>query len=152
MRKIVIYILLLAAALLLPVDGTDVGKLVPVEVVHLYKEGGALVLSTDLGETGVGATVREAVSNLKETTAGIIFLDTANYLIVDKAAEQEVLQMQEYLKSSVRVCVCDGKMDLDGTAAFLNVHRPSVKLKAYNAAETTQLLTKENGRLILKEK
>ena len=76
MKKIIVYLLLLAAVLLLPVQGTDVGKLLPVEVLQIYKEEDSVVLTTDVGASGVGATVDAAIENLKATAAGIIFLDT----------------------------------------------------------------------------
>ena len=37
MRKIILYCLLLGAAILLPVQGTDVGKLLPVELIGVYR-------------------------------------------------------------------------------------------------------------------
>ena len=51
MKRIVVYILSLAAAMMVPLEGTDVGKLHPVELVQIYKEGDLVVIVTD---TGVG--------------------------------------------------------------------------------------------------
>ena len=39
MKKIILYSLLLGAALLLPVQGVDVGKLLPVELISFSREG-----------------------------------------------------------------------------------------------------------------
>ena len=51
MKRVVIYILALAAALLVPLRGTDVGKLQPVGLVQLYKEGETVVIVTDTGDS-----------------------------------------------------------------------------------------------------
>jgi len=152
MKKIVIYTILLAAALLIPVKGTDVGKLVPVEVIQIYKEGDVGGIATDLGESGVGTSVKEAVENLKATTSGIIFMDTADFLLIDVNAKEEAIVLKDYLKPSVRVCFLDGEIDLEKTAAFLNVHRPATKLENYGQEELKDILTTENERMILKEK
>lgn len=152
MKKIAIYITLLAAALLIPVNGTDVGKLVPVEVLQLYKDGDTVIISADLGETGSGTTVEAAIENMKDTTAGIIFLDTADFLLVDETAGDEVSAMKVHLKPSVRVCRTAGTLDLKEAAAYLAVHKPQQKLKDYEYASATQILTKENERMLLKEK
>ena len=152
MKRIAIYIALLAAALLMPVNGTDVGKLVPVEVLQLYKDGDAVVISTDLGNTGTGTTVETAIENLKNTTAGIIFLDTADFLLVDETAQEEAGALKSYLKPSARVCRTAGVIELKEAASYLAVHKPRQKLKTYEYASVTQILTKENDRMLLKEK
>lgn len=151
MKKIIIYSLLLGATFLSPLQGEDVGKLLPVELIQIYKEADSVVIATDDGAGGTGATVRDAIGNLKATTAGVIFLDTADYLLVDETAAEEVTVLTEYLKPSVRVCASVGEIDLKEAAAFLKVHRPQIKLSAYDGGQNTEVLTVENGRLILKE-
>ncbi|MBR4291462.1 MAG: hypothetical protein IKT52_12620 [Oscillospiraceae bacterium] len=152
MKKIVLYVLLLGATLLFPVQGEDVGKLLPVEVVQIYKEEDRVVIATDVGASGTGATVKEAIENLKATSAGIIFLDTADYLLFDESAKEEIGQLETYLKRSVRVSASDGEIDLHEAAAFLAVHQPAARLKSYKEHNKTEILTKEAGRMILKEK
>lgn len=151
MKKIILYAALLGAALVLPVQGTDVGKLIPVELLRIYKEGNAVVIATDLGETGTGATVEKAIENLKSTAAGIIFLDTADYLLVDGSARAEGTALKKYLKSSVRVCISTAELDMEKAAAYLSTHKPETKLRDYEHDGTYAVLTMENGRMILKE-
>ena len=69
MKKTLLYILLLTTAVAIPQQGTDVGKLLPVEVVRLDKAGDLVLVSTDVGAGGVGATVKDAIENMKATTA-----------------------------------------------------------------------------------
>ncbi len=152
MKKIVVYAALLAAALLLPSKGTDVGKLLPVEVLAVDQKDGWVVLETDTQDAGMGRTVKEAVENLKETTAGIVFLDTADYLLVSPQAADAVEALRPYLKKSVRLCTVEGQADLEAAAAFLAVHPPRTRLKAYRDGMNLQTLRCENGRMILTEK
>ena len=97
MKKILLYILLLGAALIIPVEGTDVGKLLPVELVQLDKMGDTVVISTDAGATGTGETVKAAIRDMEKTAAGIVFLDTADYLLVTESAMEEVESITEHL-------------------------------------------------------
>lgn len=150
MKRILFYILLLSATVVMPQKGTDVGKLIPIEVVQLDREGESVVLSTDVGTTGFGTTVEAAAENMHATTAGIVFLDTADFLLVTESARQDVETMKEYLKPSVRLCTLDEAVDLKEAASFLGVHKPQHCLREWEDGLETELITKENGRLILK--
>ena len=152
MKKILIYMLLLAAVVLIPVKGTDIGKLIPVEVVQVVANGETVVITTDMGETGMGIDVTSAAENLKATTAGIVFLDTADYLLVNEAAKDEAAELKEYLKPSVSVCGVEGEIDMKEAAAFLNVHRPVCKLRDVSEVELQEVLVMEEGRMMLKRK
>ena len=151
MKKIILYVLLLGVVLMKPHRGEDVGKLLPVEVIKMYKIGETLVIDTDPGATGKGATVDEAVANLKNTAAGVIFLDTADYLLIDETSKDAVPALELYLKPAVRVCEVEGEVDLKKTSEFLSVHRPSAKLKDKQGGMASEILMMEDGRLILKE-
>ena len=151
MKRIVVYILSLAAAMMVPLEGTDVGKLQPVELVQIYKEGDFVVIVTDTGDSGQGHGVEAAFEDLEETTAGIIFLDTADYLLVSASAIGEVPALQNYLKSGVRVCKAEKGIDLVQAAEFLKVHPPRVKLKEPDSVRNAQTLTQENDRVKLSD-
>ena len=150
MKKILLYILLLGAALILPVEGTDVGKLLPVELVQLDKMGDTVVVYTDVGATGTGETVEAAIRDMGRTTAGIVFLDTADYLLVTESAMEEVESIKEHLKPSVRVCIQHVEMNLKDAAAYLSVHKPEHQLRSCQDPQSLQILTEENGKVILK--
>jgi len=151
MKKIIWYCLLLGAVFLVPVQGTDVGKLLPVELIQIYKEADTVVIATDAGPTGSGTTVDEAVADMKATAAGIVFLDTADHLLVKDLTEEEIEVLEKYLKPSVRVCAQIGQLDPEEAAAFLRVHKPKRQLKDREDGNIAQVLTVENGRMILKE-
>lgn len=150
MKRLLIYIAVLAAALMVPLRRTDVGKLQPVELVKLYKEEATLIIETDTGDSGRGDTVDVAFENLEETTSGIVFLDTADFLLVSKEAVGEVGALKGHLKKSVRLCLAEANVDPVEAAAFLSVHRPQVRLRDGESILKAQTLLKENGRLILR--
>lgn len=152
MKKSIIYILLLGALFLFPLQGEDVGELLPVEVVHLYREGDMIVITTDTEAAGRGETVDAALDNLKATTAGIVFLDTADYLLIDEGVATDVIALKKHLKPSVRVCKAMAEVDLKEAAVYLAVHRPKLKLKEYRDDLGVQQLVIENNRMELKEK
>ena len=150
MKEILLYTLLLGAALILPVEGTDVGKLLPVELVQLDKMGDTVVISTDAGATGTGETVKAAIRDMEKTAAGIVFLDTADYLLVTESAMEEVESIKEHLKPSVRVCIQHVEMNLKDAAAYLSVHKPEHQLRSCQDPQSLQILTEESGKVILK--
>jgi len=151
MKKIILYSLLLAAALLFPVQGTDVGKLLPVELLQLYKEAETVVIASDAGAAGVGTTVEEAIRNMKATATGNVYLDTADFLLISNLNPEEVGVLKEILKPTIRVCKMDAPMDPKKAAEFLRVHKPQQHLKEWTGENHVQLLSEENGRFILKE-
>lgn len=149
MKRLLFYIAVLGAALLVPLRGTDVGKLQPVGLVQLYKEENMVFVVTDTGDSGCGSTVDEAFKNLEDTTSGVVFLDTADFLLVSKNAIREIGELERYLKKSVRVCFAEADIDTTEAAEYLNVHRPSVQLREGSGILNAQTLRKENGRLIM---
>lgn len=150
MKRIVLYILILSGLLLAPTRGTDVGKLRPVEVAALYLDGETIIVETDTGDEGSGKTVDEAMRNLKETTAGIIYLDTADYLLVQKGSETLIGDVGEHLNKKVRICAVEDRMDLSNVAAFLSVHKPDLKLGEWEQGRLLQTVKPDGERLMLK--
>ena len=150
--KRMIYGALVAAALLIPTTPQELGKLKPVEVVKLNKEEGMIRIETDTGDSGLGETVELALRELKETTPGTIYLDTAEYVLLSKQGEELLHQLSPHLKASVRICYWEGEIDLKETTAFLDAHKPRNEMKHYKAGMPLQTLSSENGVLKLKEK
>ena len=146
-KKVILYIAALAL-LLLGGKGTDIGRLRPVEVVQLYEKGGLLFLKTDTGDMGWGLTINQAVKKLKETTPGEIYLDTADFLLVEKGMEANLPSMRSYLKGKTGMVYSAEEMDLEAAAAYLHVHRPSGIIG--NRQSPMEILAAEGGKLMLK--
>lgn len=138
MKKFIIYIIVIASALIVPVERADVGKLIPVETVFVYREGEMTVVETETGNRGVGSTVDTAIQNLHETASGLIFLDTAEYLLVSEETVGLLSDMAGYLKETTRVCKAEPGIDLMAVSEYLAVHRPSSSLKVANTMNITE--------------
>lgn len=128
MRKSLYYIGVLALTFLFPVTRLDIAKLEPVEAVAITVEDQSVVLSTDTESVGKGATAEEALADLKRNAQGIIYLDTARFLLIGDHAEDPALQLRRYLKSSVRIGSYMGT-DVKEEAAYLDAHEMREKPK-----------------------
>ena len=149
MRRILLYIALLAAALVIPVERTDLGKLKPVETVYLYTDEGILTLLTDTGDKGTGKTVGQALENLKQTTAGTVYLDTAEYLLITEESKFEAQELKKLLKGSVRICEAEGEIPLEEVGAYLSVHLPEMRLSHWKPEHKLQILKVNQDRFTL---
>lgn len=152
MKRVIVYIALLIAALFAQPSGTDIGQLQPVEVVMVDRKWGEVIIRTDTGDIGRGRTFDSALRNLKDTTSGAIYLDTAGYLLVTRGAVNLLGELSTVLKTSVRVCCADGELDLAETAAFLAAHRPQYTLKTYEDYHKLDEIQTKYGRMILQQK
>lgn len=150
MKRILVYILAAAAALAIPMESIDVGKLQPVGLVQVYKEKGNVIIMTDTGDIGEGDQVASAFEDLEKTTTGVVFLDTADYLLLSVDAADLLRDLSAYLKPGVKVCLADSGIDLVKAAEYLKVHRPPVKLGGCEGVQNLPKLEQENGRLKLK--
>ena len=127
MRKI-LYIIILALSFFAPVQRLDIAKLLPVESVAVYMERGQVLLKTDTDNVGRGSTAPEALQNLKDTTAAIIYLDTADYLLIGEGEEAAAEQLRPYLRPSVRTGHYAGG-DVKEETRYLDAHQNSAKPK-----------------------
>ena len=118
MRKVA-YVVILVLLFLAPVKRLDVANLQPVQTVAIYTEPGAVVLETDTHNIGRGATVADAVANLEKNTPGVIYLDTAEYLLISKDAQNYVGALQDYLHPTVRVSNWKQEIRVDIAAKYL---------------------------------
>lgn len=134
MRKI-LYVVILALLLLAPLERVDVAKLLPIQAVAIYMEGSFVALETDTEHKGQGASAGQALQDLKTNTPAVVYLDTAEYLLVSEDAIHYVDELREYLKPSVKVCVCDASEHVKDAAKYLDVHGDLPKLRDWKAEE-----------------
>lgn len=133
MRKF-LSIMILALSLAAPVKRLDVARLQPVETVAVYLSGDAVVLETDTGNRGQGSTAEEALQNLKGEACSVIYLDTAEYLLVSENAQQAAQQLRPYLKDSMKVGPYNGG-DIKEETAYWEVHGNLPKLERWQPME-----------------
>ena len=148
--KMMLYGILIALSLLVPTRPLELGKLKPVELIRIDKTGDRILIETDTGVWGQGKTVNQAIRDLQDTTAGTVYLDTAEYVLLPED-ENLLHQMEPYLRGIVVLCRWEGEIKLDEAAKYLDAHKPETKLKAYQSGMQLETLTGENGRLHLEK-
>lgn len=128
-------------------SGTDVAKLQPVQVVAVTKQDGQVLLQTDTGSFGIGADVAAALSDMGRTSASEVFLDTAEFLLVDPKCEDQLPALEELLRPACMVCRMEGDVELEDVGSFLRNHSPERTLKDWRAGEVIhQVLVTKEGR------
>ena len=152
MKRIWIYGLLMAMTLAAPAKRNDLGKLHPVELIKAHRENGDVVLETDTGAKGKGKDIASAIQNLKDTTAGIVFLDTADYLLIGKEEDDLIMELKGYLKRKTRVCYAPQTVDPEETTGFVTVHTPKMEIGRWKMGDKVGKLEYYDGRLCLNEK
>ena len=130
MRKI-LYAVILGLLFLAPLERADVAKLLPIQAVAVYLEGEEVVLETDAAYMGRGDSVEAALSKLKDTTPAVVYLDTAEYLLVTEDATFCIDQLRQVLKPSVKVCVCQAAGRVQETVKYLEIHSNLPKLSQW---------------------
>lgn len=128
MRKI-LYVVILSALFFAPLERLDVAKLLPIQAVAVYMEDGAVILETDTENKGRGDNVENALENLKEITPAVVYLDTAEFLLVSENAVSYINELRDFLKPSVKVCVCEAAGQVKDAAKYLDVHGNLPKLR-----------------------
>ncbi len=138
--------LVIAGGLLLrlPTPAVDVAKLEPVELVFVTQEAGAVTVQTDTGARGSGDSLAHAVERLREGADGVVFLDTAVYLLVSR--ELNAVELCQIFRPDCQVCYGQPGMELEGAAAYLDVHPPRLRLWELRAgAILTETLAQTEG-------
>lgn len=151
MKRLALYVLILALVWLVPVQSTDVAKLQPVEVIAIYQTEDTVYLLTDTGDYGVGKDALTALANMKQTSLGVIYLDTAEYLLIGEGAHSATEQLRQELKPFVMLCEVAGKVDLVQVAKYLDVHGKLPHLRNWHGKKTLPILAAQNGRMTLQK-
>ena len=152
MKRIGIYLMLLAAALLAPVERADVAQLRPVEVVCVWRTETGITLQTDTMDIGQGSSVAAALEDLRATTPAIVYLDTADYLLIGDGAMEEAKALRQVLKSTVRLCAAHQEVPLEEVSQYLKVHGELPGFSQWESGAELPVLTVENERLKISKK
>lgn len=151
MKRILIYLAALALTAFAPVTGNEIGRLHPVEVVLVYRDEQQVVIKTDTGDWGTGEDVAAALENLHEITAGYVYLDTADYLLIAPGAQEDADQLRCVLRSKLRLCYADREADLKLAAQYLPAHGQLPQLKHWDPSQPLPYLTRFEKKLKLLE-
>lgn len=118
MKRTIIYIVLIAAVFVAPVNRLKISDMEPVEALLLKREGEYLTIMTDTGRAGTGPDISRAIQNLQKNTPSVLFLDTTQYVLVCGKAEKDLEALKPYLKKRVEISYQDGPFP-DNWAAYL---------------------------------
>ena len=108
------------------------------------------MIQADSGDRGAGATMKQAAEDLKEKAHGVIYLDTADYLILNREAEVLLPQLQGNQKQEVALCEADEQIDVEKATSFLRAHTPQLKLSDWSSGMTLPRLEEVEGSFKIK--
>lgn len=131
MKRILLYALILAGIFLIPQRPVNVGELEPIQAVWLCVDNDTITLQTDTEDKGSGVTVKEALEDMKLHSEGIVYLDTAQFLLVSENAVSRIEEIKPFLKGSVKVCLWDGTGEIAGTAKYMQAHKIGCRLSLW---------------------
>lgn len=151
MKRILIYVVIIVFVLLIPLERTDVGDLQPVQTVAIFRNEDGYMIQTDTGDKGRGADPVRALQNLEDTTPGVIYLDTAQFLLVSESALPSIKQLRKYLRESVQLFLVTGTPDFENVSRFLSVHGDGPKLKHWTESTILPVLDCRSERMKLIE-
>lgn len=149
MKRLALYALILAFVWIIPVERTDVAKLSPIEVIAVYQVQDTVELETDTGDVGKGTDAISALANMRQTSPAVIYLDTAQYLLIGQGAEAAAEELRKELKGSVKLCGIKGRIQLEDVSAYLEIHGSLPAIKQWNRDDSIPVLMEKRGRLSL---
>ena len=128
---------LIAAAILsrLPHPAVDIARLDPVRSVYLYMDGAELTIETDSGDSGSGPDLEGAYAALRANADREIFLDTADYLILDPDIPITEA-FYAVLRPTTQVVYSNKKPNLKTISDYLTIHPPETPLAHLRATKT----------------
>lgn len=141
--------MLLATVLCVPVERADVGRLRPVEVIEIVIDGEKVILQTDTNDYGEGSDAVSALQDMKSKSTGIIYLDTATFLLVGQEAQYEAERLRDYLKEKTELCQTIETVDLQIAAAYLSMHNDLPVMGKWKPGDAIPVLKMEGERLML---
>ena len=148
MKKGIATLLLAAVVLWSPVKGTDVGKLLPVELVQISRTETGYAVRTDTENMGEGNSLPQAVANLREMAQGEIFLETTEYVLLTRETMPCLPDLTEFFRPGTEVYAAPPLEDLEQAAAFLRAHSRQSPLFRLTEGETElPELQMEKGRI-----
>lgn len=153
MKRILIFFVLMIAAVLLPTpffERSDVSELKPAQLLWIGEVEGRIFVATEEGDTGEGTGLSSAFDDLKATTSGRIFLDTVEYVLISRQAIELLPKLSGILRPGCGICLNAGETDLESAAEYLDSHKPQLTLAEYCAEpQDLPMLISEGGKFHL---
>lgn len=150
----------LVLAGILPLETHDPSELLPARVLTIRTEDGWVYTACDNGAEGVGKTFDAALEDMARSADGILFLDTAEHILLHGGARELTAQVvrSARLRPAAKLYLTGNRMpDAGRCAEFLQAHPGSVTLSEVRAAMlgaggvTLPRVVEAEGRLRLLE-
>jgi len=126
--------------------GTSIDDLEPVRLVRILEEKGIYTIETDTGAKGKGSGMDSALEDMHNSTPGVVFLDTAEFLLIGKTVVDEP-KLRELFRPACRICYVQGQLDLQEAADYLQIHMPDSRIRELILGVSEfQMLTMKEGR------
>ena len=105
----------------------DVAKLEPIQTIYVYIDGAELSFETDTGAKGSGATLTEAAASMKANASAELFLDTAEFLLLDPTIPITG-EIHTLLRPTCKVIFTITPPDLQTISDYLTINPPEITL------------------------
>lgn len=126
----------LIGAGILPGKGRDASELLPVRVLHIRMEGSMVFVKGDNGAEGAGKTLERAFLDMERSANGILFLDTAEHILLEEGARELTGQTVRCarLRPAAKLYWTRNVEANEETEKFLRAHPTTVTLGNVRAA------------------
>lgn len=131
MKRMILYVLIIAAVFVLPVKPTETENLEPIQAVWLCLDNENIILQTDTENQGIGKSVAESLENMKLHSDRLVYLDTAQFLLVSENAVDRIAEIEPYLKGSVKICLWDGTGEIAEASRYMQTHKIGSRLSCW---------------------
>lgn len=130
--RVGLYALILVSLLFVPLHRVEIANLEPIKAVWMYMENSNIVLTTDTENKGSGVTVEMALSDMREKSPGILYLDTAQFLFVSDSAQKNIPAIGSFVKGNIRLCKWGGQGNIKTAVKYADSHNIGLKLSKWN--------------------
>lgn len=113
----------------LPNRGRELGQMIPVSLLYVYREGDELTVAADTGNYGSGKDLEEAIADLHRTATGTLYIRTADNLILTEDTKQLIPELYKLLRPSVQICIGQGNPDPKEADAYISANPTGMTLQ-----------------------
>lgn len=150
MRRWIPALAALLAFWMLPGQGTEIGELKPAALLSVRRQGSTTIVETDTRDQGAGEDITAALADLRRSTAGHIYLDTTEILILTADTLDTLPQLARLLRPATQVCLAGTAIDPEEAFSYLRIHKPRTAiLDIRHHRGTLQSLRQKEGRYYL---
>ena len=121
---------------LLPFHANDVADLIPAQTVFVMKNGAQYTVDVGAGVQAVGDTLKNALSALQEQTAGSVFFETCEQVVLmgDTESLLPEIASEESFRPAAGVYAMTSEPDAEALSEYLHTHHGGLTVGDVKAA------------------